>query len=142
MDWLSQNKAVIVCHEKVVEIPLEGSEILRVQGERTLGADKALMNAKVDEPKLTCVDIVWEAAYAIRVTFLPICCDIGSEVCLKAGLEPDEWTMKMIIQAHIEEEENHVSTYKQHLRDKLCLTIDENSTLWHRRLGHADTRLI
>ncbi|GKB46528.1 putative reverse transcriptase domain-containing protein, partial [Tanacetum coccineum] len=46
MDWLSQNKARIVCHEKVVEIPLEGSGILRVQGERTLGAIKALMNAK------------------------------------------------------------------------------------------------
>ncbi|GJX67387.1 putative reverse transcriptase domain-containing protein [Tanacetum coccineum] len=30
MDWLSQNKAMIVCHEKVVEIPLEGSGILRV----------------------------------------------------------------------------------------------------------------
>ncbi|GJY18735.1 putative reverse transcriptase domain-containing protein [Tanacetum coccineum] len=30
MDWLSQNKAVIVCHEKVVEIPLIGGEILRV----------------------------------------------------------------------------------------------------------------
>ncbi|GKA06130.1 putative reverse transcriptase domain-containing protein [Tanacetum coccineum] len=49
MDWLSQNKVVIVCHEKVVEIPLEGSGILRVQGECTLGADKALMNAKSKE---------------------------------------------------------------------------------------------
>nr|GEZ02079.1 reverse transcriptase domain-containing protein [Tanacetum cinerariifolium] len=29
MDWLSQNKAVIVCHEKVVEIPLESSGIDR-----------------------------------------------------------------------------------------------------------------
>ncbi|GJZ76430.1 putative reverse transcriptase domain-containing protein, partial [Tanacetum coccineum] len=36
MDWLSQNKAVIVCHEKVVEIPLEGSGILRVQGEHLI----------------------------------------------------------------------------------------------------------
>ncbi|GJY79621.1 putative reverse transcriptase domain-containing protein [Tanacetum coccineum] len=27
MDWLSQNKAMIVCHEKVVEISLEGSGI-------------------------------------------------------------------------------------------------------------------
>ncbi|GKC42376.1 retrovirus-related pol polyprotein from transposon TNT 1-94 [Tanacetum coccineum] len=28
-------------------------------------------------------------------------------------------------------------------KDKICLaTIDENSTLWHRRLGHAKTRLI
>ncbi|GJT33562.1 putative reverse transcriptase domain-containing protein [Tanacetum coccineum] len=58
MDWLSQNKVVIVCHEKVVEIPLEGSGILRVQGECTLGADKALMNAKVDEPKLSDISVV------------------------------------------------------------------------------------
>ncbi|GJY46726.1 putative reverse transcriptase domain-containing protein [Tanacetum coccineum] len=41
-----ENKAVTVCHEKVVEILLEGSRILRVQGEHTLGLAKALMNAK------------------------------------------------------------------------------------------------
>ncbi|GJS20422.1 putative reverse transcriptase domain-containing protein [Tanacetum coccineum] len=58
MDWLSQNKNVIVCNEKVVEIPLEGSGILMVQGERTLGAAKALMNAKVDEPKLSDISVV------------------------------------------------------------------------------------
>ncbi|GJT49487.1 putative reverse transcriptase domain-containing protein [Tanacetum coccineum] len=57
MDWLS-NKAVIVCHEKVVEIPLEGGGILWVQGERTLGVAKALMNAKVDEPKLSEIPVV------------------------------------------------------------------------------------
>ncbi|GKC76058.1 hypothetical protein Tco_1126832, partial [Tanacetum coccineum] len=34
MDWLSYNKAMIVCHEKVVEIPLVDGEILRVHGER------------------------------------------------------------------------------------------------------------
>ncbi|GJW40450.1 putative reverse transcriptase domain-containing protein [Tanacetum coccineum] len=34
MDWLSHNKAMIVCHEKVVEIPLVEGEILRVHGER------------------------------------------------------------------------------------------------------------
>ncbi|GJX34631.1 retrovirus-related pol polyprotein from transposon TNT 1-94 [Tanacetum coccineum] len=27
-------------------------------------------------------------------------------------------------------------------KDKICLTIDENSTLWHRRLGHANMHLI
>ncbi|GKA29928.1 putative nucleotidyltransferase, ribonuclease H [Tanacetum coccineum] len=47
-----------VCHEKVVEIPLEGSGILRVQRERALGVAKALMNAKVDEPKLGDISIV------------------------------------------------------------------------------------
>ncbi|GJV33683.1 putative reverse transcriptase domain-containing protein [Tanacetum coccineum] len=58
MDWLSQNKAVIVCHEKVVEIPLIGGEILRVQGERALGVGKTLMNVKVDEPKVGDISVV------------------------------------------------------------------------------------
>ncbi|GKB03308.1 putative reverse transcriptase domain-containing protein [Tanacetum coccineum] len=35
-----------VCHEKVVRISLEGDEILRVQGERTQGVAKTLLNTK------------------------------------------------------------------------------------------------
>ncbi|GKC28855.1 putative reverse transcriptase domain-containing protein, partial [Tanacetum coccineum] len=58
MDWLSKTKFVIVCHEKVVRIPLKGDEILRVQGERTLGATKALMNAKIDEPRISDIPVV------------------------------------------------------------------------------------
>ncbi|GJT13180.1 hypothetical protein Tco_0860222 [Tanacetum coccineum] len=58
MDWLSKRKFVIVCHEKVVRIPLEGDEILRVHGERTQGVVKTLMNTKVDEPKLSDISIV------------------------------------------------------------------------------------
>ncbi|GJZ72233.1 putative reverse transcriptase domain-containing protein [Tanacetum coccineum] len=58
MDWLSKRKFVIVCHEKVVRIPLEGDGILRVQGERTLGAAKALMNAKIDEPRISDIPVV------------------------------------------------------------------------------------
>ncbi|GJT53248.1 putative reverse transcriptase domain-containing protein [Tanacetum coccineum] len=44
MDWLSQHKAVIVCHEKVVEIPVEDGRILRVHGEWAVGIAKALKN--------------------------------------------------------------------------------------------------
>ncbi|GJU06697.1 putative reverse transcriptase domain-containing protein [Tanacetum coccineum] len=58
MDWLSKRKFVIVCHEKVVRIPLEGDEILWVHGERTQGVMKTLMNTKVDEPKLSDISIV------------------------------------------------------------------------------------
>ncbi|GJV87958.1 hypothetical protein Tco_1531896 [Tanacetum coccineum] len=50
MDKLSKRKFVIVCHEKVVRIPLEGDEILRVHGERTQGVVKTLMNTKVATP--------------------------------------------------------------------------------------------
>nr|GEX81892.1 putative reverse transcriptase domain-containing protein [Tanacetum cinerariifolium] len=52
MDWLSKNNVVIVCHEKVVEIPIKESGILRVHGECIWKAAKALMNVKVDEPRI------------------------------------------------------------------------------------------
>ncbi|GJV66663.1 hypothetical protein Tco_1482172 [Tanacetum coccineum] len=58
IDWLSKRKFVIVCYEKVVRIPLDGDEIFRVHGERTLGAAKALMNAKVDEPRISDIPVV------------------------------------------------------------------------------------
>ncbi|GJV99448.1 putative reverse transcriptase domain-containing protein [Tanacetum coccineum] len=51
--YLSKRKFVIVCYEKVVRIPLKGDEILRVHGERTLGATKTLRNAKVDEHRIS-----------------------------------------------------------------------------------------
>ncbi|GKF49050.1 hypothetical protein Tco_0142301, partial [Tanacetum coccineum] len=58
MDWLSKRKFENVCHEKVVRIPLEGDGILRVHGERTQGVVKTLMNAKVDELKLSDISVV------------------------------------------------------------------------------------
>ncbi|GJY22481.1 reverse transcriptase domain-containing protein [Tanacetum coccineum] len=60
MDWLSKNEAVIVCHEKVVEIPIKEGGILRVHGERTMGAAKALMNAKKDELRIRDIPVVQE----------------------------------------------------------------------------------
>ncbi|GJR35914.1 reverse transcriptase domain-containing protein [Tanacetum coccineum] len=60
MDWLSQHKAVIVCHENVVEIPVEDGRILRVHGERAVGITKALKSAKEDEPKLNEISVVRE----------------------------------------------------------------------------------
>ncbi|GKB33122.1 putative reverse transcriptase domain-containing protein [Tanacetum coccineum] len=49
MDWLSKRKFVIVCHDKVVRIPLEGDEILWVQGKPTQGVVKNLMNQSKEE---------------------------------------------------------------------------------------------
>ncbi|GKE23653.1 putative reverse transcriptase domain-containing protein, partial [Tanacetum coccineum] len=60
MDWLSRHKAVIVCHEKVVEIPVEDGRFLRVHGERTIGIAKVLKSVKKDEPKLGNILIVRE----------------------------------------------------------------------------------
>ncbi|GKF47635.1 putative reverse transcriptase domain-containing protein [Tanacetum coccineum] len=48
----------MVCHEKVVEIPLKEGGILRVHEERIWKAAKALMNAKVDEPRISDIPVV------------------------------------------------------------------------------------
>ncbi|GJW35131.1 putative reverse transcriptase domain-containing protein [Tanacetum coccineum] len=52
MDWMFEHKAVIVCHEKVVRIPLASGKILQVQRERALESPNSLMNTKLDEQKL------------------------------------------------------------------------------------------
>ncbi|GJU04945.1 hypothetical protein Tco_1121375 [Tanacetum coccineum] len=61
MDWLSKRKFVIVCHEKVVRIPLEGDEILRVHGERTQGVVKTSMNTKSKEEHEVHLKLVLES---------------------------------------------------------------------------------
>ncbi|GJX54695.1 putative reverse transcriptase domain-containing protein [Tanacetum coccineum] len=58
MDWLSNQKAVIVCHEKIVRIPVEEGKVLCVQGERNVGKTKTLMSTKANEPMLSDIPIV------------------------------------------------------------------------------------
>ncbi|GJX81724.1 hypothetical protein Tco_0331205 [Tanacetum coccineum] len=45
MDWLSQHKVVIVCHEKVVEIPVEDGLILGLIIDSALGKCKKLLGS-------------------------------------------------------------------------------------------------
>ncbi|GKD58088.1 putative reverse transcriptase domain-containing protein [Tanacetum coccineum] len=51
MDWLSNYKAKIICHGKVVRIPLPDGKVLRVLGERPEEKTRFLMGAKVGEKK-------------------------------------------------------------------------------------------
>ncbi|GJU34247.1 hypothetical protein Tco_1182601 [Tanacetum coccineum] len=62
MDRLSKRKFMIVCHENVVRIPLEGDEILRVHGKRTQGVVKTLMNTKLG----SAIDMVHGATPAAK----------------------------------------------------------------------------
>ncbi|GJR71834.1 reverse transcriptase domain-containing protein [Tanacetum coccineum] len=90
MDWLSSNKAVIVCHEKMVEIPLEGGEALRVHGERALRLDKTLMNANVGEPKMNEIPIVREfsGVFLEDLSGLPPQRQVKFRIELVAGVAP------------------------------------------------------
>ncbi|GKD42778.1 hypothetical protein Tco_1267423 [Tanacetum coccineum] len=49
MDWLSNYKAEIICHKKVVRIPLPDGKVLRVLGERPEEKARLLMSVKANE---------------------------------------------------------------------------------------------
>ncbi|GKA18133.1 putative reverse transcriptase domain-containing protein [Tanacetum coccineum] len=51
MDWLSNYKAKIICHEKVLKIPLPDGKVLRVVGERPKEKARLLMSAKTSDKK-------------------------------------------------------------------------------------------
>ncbi|GJX13547.1 putative reverse transcriptase domain-containing protein [Tanacetum coccineum] len=51
MDWLLNHKAEIICHEKVVRIPLLDGKVLRVLGERPKEKARLLMSAKASDKK-------------------------------------------------------------------------------------------
>ncbi|GKF33856.1 putative reverse transcriptase domain-containing protein, partial [Tanacetum coccineum] len=49
MDWLSNHKAEIICHEKVVRIPLLDDKVLRVLGEKLEEKMRQLKSSKAKE---------------------------------------------------------------------------------------------
>ncbi|GKA13104.1 putative reverse transcriptase domain-containing protein [Tanacetum coccineum] len=51
MDWLSDHKAEIICHEKVVRIPLLDGKVLRVLGEKPKEKMRQVMSAKANDKK-------------------------------------------------------------------------------------------
>ncbi|GJW61595.1 putative reverse transcriptase domain-containing protein [Tanacetum coccineum] len=51
MDWLSNHEAEIICHEKVVRIPLLDGKVYRVLGERPEEKARLLMSAKDSDKK-------------------------------------------------------------------------------------------
>ncbi|GJT52311.1 putative reverse transcriptase domain-containing protein [Tanacetum coccineum] len=51
MDWLCNHKAKIICHEKVVRIPLRDGKVLRVIGERPEEKMRYLRSANTKEQK-------------------------------------------------------------------------------------------
>nr|GEV92393.1 reverse transcriptase domain-containing protein [Tanacetum cinerariifolium] len=51
MDWLSDHRAEIICHEKVVRIPLLDGKVLRVLGEKREEKMRQIIRAKAEEKK-------------------------------------------------------------------------------------------
>ncbi|GKD04913.1 hypothetical protein Tco_1179887 [Tanacetum coccineum] len=66
MDWLSDHKVDIICHKKVVRIPLLDGKVLRVLGENPKEKMSQLMSAKANEKKQEKIVVVRD----IPVVFL------------------------------------------------------------------------
>ncbi|GKC06577.1 putative reverse transcriptase domain-containing protein [Tanacetum coccineum] len=66
MDWLSNYKTEIICHAKVVRIPLPDGKVIRVLGERLGEKAKLLMGAKASDKKQE--EIVVEFEFRIELT--------------------------------------------------------------------------
>ncbi|GJR69970.1 putative reverse transcriptase domain-containing protein [Tanacetum coccineum] len=60
MYWLSKHKTMIICHEKVVRIPLATGEMLQVQGECALKISTSLKSTKLNEHTLEDIHVVQE----------------------------------------------------------------------------------
>nr|GEX45380.1 hypothetical protein [Tanacetum cinerariifolium] len=73
MDWLSNHKAEIICHEKVVRIPLLDSKVLRVLGEKPEEKARILMSAKASDNKQEEIVVIELIPKAILIGKSPYC---------------------------------------------------------------------
>ncbi|GJZ97923.1 putative reverse transcriptase domain-containing protein [Tanacetum coccineum] len=60
MDWLSKLRAEIVCHERVIRIPLLNGNVLEVHGEQSEENLKQLASIKAEEKKLEDILIIMD----------------------------------------------------------------------------------
>ncbi|GKG45212.1 hypothetical protein Tco_0495290, partial [Tanacetum coccineum] len=80
----------IVCHKKVVEIPVDDGRILRVHGEWAVGITEALKSAKEDEPKLSDISVVrkFKDVFPEDLSGLPLQRQVEFRIDLVPGVTP------------------------------------------------------
>ncbi|GKA89812.1 putative reverse transcriptase domain-containing protein [Tanacetum coccineum] len=86
MDWLSNLKAEIICHEKVVRIPLPDGKVLRVSGERPDEKARFLIGVKKQE-KIVVVRYFPEV-FLDDLSELPTIREIEFQIELTPGATP------------------------------------------------------
>ncbi|GJT35887.1 putative reverse transcriptase domain-containing protein [Tanacetum coccineum] len=90
MDWLSYDRAVIDCYEKIVHIPLSNGEILEVQGGRPKKDPGSLACIKADEKKLDDIRVVrdFPEVFPDDLSGLPPVREIEFRIDLIPGASP------------------------------------------------------
>ncbi|GKD05344.1 hypothetical protein Tco_1180318, partial [Tanacetum coccineum] len=90
MDWLSNNKSEIICHEKIVRIPLPDGNMLRVLGERPDDKARLLMIAKASNKKQEEIVMVrdFPLVFLDDLSGLPLILEIEFRIELTSGATP------------------------------------------------------
>nr|GEX64643.1 hypothetical protein [Tanacetum cinerariifolium] len=68
MDWLSNHRAVIVCFEKIVRVPLPNGEVLETHGDRPEKDPRFLSCMKSEEKKLDDIPIVCDLSEMLELS--------------------------------------------------------------------------
>nr|GEW55629.1 reverse transcriptase domain-containing protein [Tanacetum cinerariifolium] len=91
MDWLLYHRAIIVCYEKIVRIPLLNGEILEIHGERPEKDSKSLSCIKADEVRLDDIRTVCDfpKVFPNDLTGLPLVRESEFRIDLIPGALPD-----------------------------------------------------
>ncbi|GJY85356.1 putative reverse transcriptase domain-containing protein [Tanacetum coccineum] len=116
MDWLSNQKAVIVCHKKIVSIHVEEGKVICVQGERNVGKTKMLMGTKANEPMLSDIPIVrdFEDIFLDDLLGLPPQRQVEFHIYLIPGVTPVAKSPYRLTPSEMQE----LSEQLQELQDK------------------------
>ncbi|GJS86844.1 reverse transcriptase domain-containing protein [Tanacetum coccineum] len=116
MDWLSNQKAMIMCHEKIVRIPVEEGKVLCVQGECNVGKTKTLMSTKANEPTLSDIPIVrdFEDVFPDDLSGLPPQRQVEFRIDLIPGATPVAKSPYRLAPSEMQE----LSEQLQELQDK------------------------
>ncbi|GJY43990.1 putative reverse transcriptase domain-containing protein [Tanacetum coccineum] len=90
IDKLSDHKAEIICHEKVVRIPLLDGRVLRVLGEKPEEKVRQLMSAKTKEKKQEKIVVVRDflEVFPVDLSGLPPVQEIKFQIELVPGVMP------------------------------------------------------
>ncbi|GKB13445.1 putative reverse transcriptase domain-containing protein, partial [Tanacetum coccineum] len=105
VDWLSNHKAKIICHEKVVRIPLLDGKVLRVLGEKPQEKIRQLKSATAKEKEQKEIVVVrdFTEVFPDDLSGLPLVREIEFQIELIPGATPVAKSPYRLVPSELEE---------------------------------------
>nr|GEX92897.1 putative reverse transcriptase domain-containing protein [Tanacetum cinerariifolium] len=146
MDWLADHKAEIICHEKVVRIPLLDGKLLRVLGEKTEENMRKLMSDMAKEKEQEEIVVVSDflEVFPDALSGLPPVREIEFQIELIPGAMPvvkSSYHLAPVREGVIREEhEEHLGLVLELLKEEKMYAKFSKCEFWLREvhfLGHV-----